>query len=617
MLRTLPIALAAALVLPASASAATVSGTVGGGQGYTVIALSATGQSSKATVGAGGRFKLKLPGKGTTLQLVKPDGTYFGPVVLRTAGKRAFVGLSANGGKLGRISLKRGFASAKAPKAAVTADAIRTAKGAPLGAGKLGFVKVTKSGAHAAAAAKKSQPGGDPDGDGVPNTFDADDNGNKTLDGVDPVTAKTDTAGLFSDVQVMMARSVNANAAGITGAQVDEFVKNNTSLNFYLDPSYARGAAISAVDVDCGALRYCRTATLGDGGNSPTGVQDQLWTTLDTNHDGFPDVPANGAIHSIEIKPNATTADLHAGDLYQLRFSTPGAVLTVPTALSFYFTSAPALASYDGGAGTVNIAYPATDSTAGSDGNPLRMTGDSITLRFWRPQRAGLGSEPDYMDMGHLHYGVPISVGSRQLDCGANRFSGLSPTLSATADRFFPLRDSAADAAPNAGNLLKVTLDLGGCLRADGIDPSGQQIRLPLQAVTESRPGGSDRTAQTLAVCLSGCVPAPTGGPTGPSSKPDLVVDSALSSDVGDHCDIAIQVSNPGTAQSFPTDTRIALAGSPEFVIPTQSIAAGGTQTASTSIPGSCLGRAFTITADSANSVDELVETNNVVSGVF
>jgi hypothetical protein len=629
MLRTLPLALAAALLLPASASAATVSGTVGGGRGYTVIALAATGQSSKAAVGAGGRFSLKLPAKRATLQLVKPDGTYFGPVVLRASGKRAFVGLSARGGKLGRISLKRGFATAKAPKAAVSGDAIRTAKGgAPLGAGNLGFVKVAKGGAHASAAAgKRSQPGGDPDGDGVPNTFDADDNGNKTLDGVDPVTAKTDTAGLFSDVQVMMARSLNANAAPINGALVDAFVSSNTSLNFYLDPAYARGAPISSVDIDCGALRYCRTATLGDGGNSPTGVQDQLWTSLDANHDGFPDVPANpgnGGVHSIEIKPNATTADLHAGDLYQLRFTTPGAVLTVPTALSFYFTSSPALASYDGGAGTVNIAYPATDSTAGSDGNPLRMTGDSITLRFWRPQRAGLGSEPDYVDMGHLRYGIPVAVGNRELGCGASRFSGLSPTLSPARgsaanpyNLLFPLQDSAADAAPNAGNLLKVTFDLGGCLRANGIDPAGQQIRLPLEAVTESRPGGTDRTAQTIAVCLPGCTPAPAGEPTPNGAKPDLAVDSALGSEFGGNCELSVQVGNRGTAQSFPTETRFAMAGSADVVVPTQSIAAGGTQTVGASIPGTCFGRAFTITADSANTVDELIETNNVASGVL
>jgi hypothetical protein len=253
------------------------------------------------------------------------------------------------------------------------------------------------------------------------------------------------------------------------------------------------------------------------------------------------------------------------------------------------------------------------------------MTGDRITLRFWRPQRAGLGSEPDFVDMGHLRYGIPVSVGNRELGCGASSFSGLSPTLSPAPgsasnpyNKLFPLQDSAADAAPNAGNLLKVTFDLGGCLRANGIDPAGQQIRLPLQAVTESRPGGTDRTAQTIAVCLPGCTPASTGGPSsGGSAKPDLVVDSALGSDVGGNCEIAAQVGNPGSAQSFPTQTRFAMAGSPDVVVPTQSVAAGGTQTVGASIPGSCVGRSFTITADSANAVDELVETNNVVSGVF
>jgi hypothetical protein len=545
MRRTLLLVLTAAVLLPASASAATVSGTLAGGRGYTVIALSSGGQSSKSAVAARGGFSLKVPGRGSTLQLVKPNGTYFGPVVLRRAGRKALVRLSAKGGKLGRVSLKRGFAAAEAPQSAVSSrGAIRTTKtGAPLGAGNLGLVRMTskaKGGARASAAgAGEAGLGADPDGDGVPSTFDADDNGNKTLDGVDPVTAKTSTAGLFSDVQVMMARSVNANAGGIGLAQVDAFVKNNTSLNFYLDPAYARGATISSVDVDCGTLAYCRPgdgyATIGDGGNSPTGVQDQRWTSLDANHDGFPDVPVNenggdrshGAIHSIEIKPNATTGDLHSGDLFQLRFTTPGGVLTVPTALSLFFVSSPAVASYDGGAGTVNIPYPATESTVGSDGNPLQMSGDKITLTFWRPQRAGIGSEPDFVDMGHLRYGIPVAVGNRELGCGASRFAGLSPTLAPAPgasddiyNQLFPLQDSADDAAPDAANTLKLTFDIGGCMRANGIDPTGQQVRLPIEAVDESRPGGTDRTAQTLAVCLPGCTPPTNQGPPQGGSGP-------------------------------------------------------------------------------------------------
>jgi hypothetical protein len=655
-MRTLLLTLTAAVLLPASASAATVSGTLAGGQGYTVIALSSAGQSSKSAVTAKGGFSLRIPGRNSTLQLVKPNGAYFGPVVLRKSGRKAFVRISAKGGKLGRVLLKRGFAAAKAPKKAVSSrGAIRTTrKGAPLGAGNLGFVRVPAKGRARASAAGDGQGegvGADPDGDGVPSTFDADDNGNKTLDGVDPVTAKTSTAGLFSDVQVMMARSVNANAGGIGRAQVDAFVKNNTSLNFYLDPAYARGATISSVDVDCGTLAYCRPgdgyATLGDGGNSPTGVQDQLWISLDANHDGFPDVPVNqnggdrshGEIHSIEIKPNATTADLHAGDLFQLRFTTPGGVLTVPTALSLFFVSSPALASYDGGAGTVNVTYPANDSTVGSDGNPLRMSGDKITLTFWRPQRAGFGSEPDFVDMGHLRYGIPVAVGNRELGCGASRFSGLSPTLAPAPgasddiyNQLFPLQDSAGDAAPNPANTLKLTFDIGGCMRANGIDPTGQQVRLPIEAVDESRRGGTDRTAQTLAVCLPGCTPPTNQGPpqggsgpqgagtSGSGTKPDLTIDSVAGSDVGGNCLVTAQIANRGTAEAPPTNTRLQAvggAGDVDTVLVTQNIPAGGTQAAGDTIPGSCAGRTFTLSADEAQAVDEYSETNNSWMGTL
>jgi hypothetical protein len=649
-MRAIVLALAAAALLPASASAATVSGTLPGGRGYTAIALAAGGRSAKSAVTAKGRFSLKVPGRNSTLQLIKPNGAYFGPVVLRMAGKKALMVLSARGGKLGKVSLKPGYAAASAPKKAVSSKgAIRTTrKGAPLGAGNLGFVRMPpkakrRAVVSAAAAGNGGAPGADPDGDGVPSTFDPDDNGNKTLDGVDPVTSKTSTAGLFSDVQVMMARSVNANAGGIGRAQVDAFVKNNTSLNFYLDPSYAQGASVSSADVDCGTLAYCRPgdgyATLGDGGNSPTGVQDQLWISLDANHDGFPDVPVNqnggdrshGEVHSIEVKPNATTADLHSGDLFQIRFTTPGGVLTVPTALGFYFVSSPALASYDGGDGTVNVSYPANDFTVGSDSNPLRMSGDKITLTFWRPQRAGFGSEPHYVDMGHLRYGIPVAIGNRELGCGASRFSGLSPTLTPAPgasddpyNQLFPLQDSAGDAAPDPAKTLRVTFDIGGCMRDNGIDPTGQQVRLPLEAVDESRPGGTDRTAQTIAVCLPGCTPpsqqgpAQGGGPSGNGGKPDLAIDSVAGSDVGGDCQVTAQIANRGTAEAAPTNTRLQAtggAGDADTSLTTQSIPAGGTQTTGGTIPGSCAGRTFTLTADADQTVDEYSEDNNSWTG--
>jgi len=144
--------------------------------------------------------------------------------------------------KLGKIALKNGFAvAAKAPKKRCRPKGwVKVAKsGGPLGAGQSRLRQGVRREAEAARSRRRDA--GRTDGDGVPNTFDFRRHGNRTLDGVDPATSTVaSTAGLFSDVQVMMSRSVNANAGGITRAQVDAFVKNNTSLNFYLDPGARR-----------------------------------------------------------------------------------------------------------------------------------------------------------------------------------------------------------------------------------------------------------------------------------------------------------------------------------------------------------------------------------------
>lgn len=519
----------AALLFTATADAAKVSGRAPAG--YTVIALAPSGQAATARV-ADGRFAVTVPAAGATLHLVTPGGSYFGPVILGRHGRRGIVALSKRGGAIGTLRSRDGYATARAPRRAVSPrGAVRLRRGAPLGAGTLGYVRL--KGRARIAQNGESQPGGDPDGDAIPSTFDADDNGNGTLDAIDPQTAMNAGDGLFSEVQVTMAGSLNANAGGISASQVDGFVRDNTVLNFFYDGGYARGAAVSAVNVDCGTLSYCRpgdgTATISGGGNAPGLTEGRRWVTLDGDGDGYPDVPRNanfgddhGGVYSMSVRPNVTTADLHAGDLYQARFTTSEGLLTVPTALNLFFVSTPALASYDAGAGPVSVGYPAGGSAPGTDQNPIVMTGDTIRMTFWRPQRGGIGDEPAFVDMGGLGYGTPMTTqnGTQEFGCPAATYSGLSGTLRAGSGtdvftRLFPLRDTAADAAPDAANVLRFTLDLGACLRAAGEPATGRIVRLPLQAVTSSRRGGTDRAAQTLAICLPGCTPPSQNGPGG------------------------------------------------------------------------------------------------------
>lgn len=636
----------AALLLPAvAADAAKVSGKAPAG--YTVVALAPSGQAVAAKV-SGGRFAVAIPASGATLHLVAADGGYFGPVVLRKKGKKGIVALSKKGGAIGRIAVRAGWGSAKAPRKAVSArGAVKLRKGAPLGAGTMGYVKLR-------AKARMAQngdvlPGADPDGDAVPSTFDADDNGNGTLDVVDPATARNAGDGLFSTISAELAGSVNVNAGGVTRAQVDAFVQANAGLNFFLGDAYARGRSVSAVNVDCGVLSYCRpgagTATIMASGNTPEGLAGMAWTSLDTDADGFPDVPANTrfgtemAVRSIAIAPNATTAQIGAGDLFQVRFTTPEGPFVLPTSLSLLFVTTPAVASVDGTA----ISYPAPAGAAGTAANPIRMTSERIALRVWRPQRSGIGGEDAFVDMGRLNYGIPMTTpdGSRELGCGASSYHELSDTLRAdngddVFGRLFPLSDSAAD---GVSGQLGFTFDVGACLRANGVDPTGRKVALPITAVTESRRGGTDRTTQIVYVCLPGCAtpssgdqqagsgsgqpggdtaPAGDGAPPAPSGKPDLAIDAVTGLTNAGNCDVTVTIANRGTVMAPSSTTRVELAGGAFADIQTESVDAGGQRTITGTVTGvMCFNKGVTATADQPGAIDEYQEDNNQWSGTF
>src|SRR5437660_420138 len=107
-----------------------------------------------------------------------------------------------------------------------------------------------------------------------------------------------------------------------------------------------------------------------------------------------------------------------------------------------------------------------------------------------------------------LHWGIPLSANNHEVACAAY-YSNLSSTLTAVSGgspdfalQLFPLQDTADDGAPDGSRSLSFTLDLGGCLRAAGVDPTALTLMLNVTATGESRPGGVDRTAQFLHVTL-------------------------------------------------------------------------------------------------------------------
>ena len=301
-IRLLAVSIAAVsvLALPAGAHAAStvaVSGIIKpAAKGLRVMALPTSGAAVTATVKSNGAFSLKVASakvNGLSLQLVTSRGAYAGPILLYGSGAKGSTRLGKVSGKsiaLGKITALKGYAklsrflSSKAVLLKGT-GVVKLAKGAPIGAAKLGYVrtggKATTSqdkqcgpgeisdgqggcksgggtggggtggggtqtgtpGGTCTASSVDSASGGDCDSDGVPNFVDVDDNGNGTLDAVDAASAGTTARlNLFFGLRPSFANQLNvysgANRASINsylGASSDE---TGLGMNFFLDQQY-------------------------------------------------------------------------------------------------------------------------------------------------------------------------------------------------------------------------------------------------------------------------------------------------------------------------------------------------------------------------------------------
>jgi hypothetical protein len=531
-----------------AAAATTVRGTLVGGKGARVMALAGDGSSVTSRVGAGGRFALRLSpsqARSARLQIVTAKGAYGGPVVLRRAGTKGFVALGGSSVDLGRVLVRGGYAQlarplrpvATDPRGMVTVDA----KGRPVGAGRLGLVRtgsarvtslspaasILAAGGQGGQGGGPEQPrGSDTDRDGVPNAFDADDDGDLVIDAVDPDSAASNR-GLFSTLFLRAHEALNVNAGGVTPAAIDAVVsgENRFTLNFFFDDGYAQGRTVTGGHVDCGALVYCArgtgTAMLAGGFMNPDGTPAMpggiRWADLNLDGSGYPNLAAvrssdGRASWAAGVQPRVGTTDLRPGDTYTVVLNTGGGPVELPTALSPYFVTTPALVSVTDAGVTTPMSYPLTDQSPGSSSNPVRLSSGSIGIRFWRPQRRAIpGAEAgDFVDMGRLHYGVVLTSenGSREFGC-AGLYRDLSPTLvpaTGGSDPFAvaltPLVDTRGDAPPSPADQLGLTVDIAGCLAANGAAAAGQAVDVTLTAAAEPRPGGMDRAALTFRVQL-------------------------------------------------------------------------------------------------------------------
>lgn len=500
------VAICGALLLPNAAYAANLklSGTLKHGAGFHVVVIKPNGLSVDAEVAKNGRFKLTVPARGArdaVVQLLRANGHFYGPLVFMRSKTKAYEALSGKRNlKLGIVTLKGNFA---APRKAVARAALdlrhvtKASRGRPVGAGKLGFVKLRKQSRASAAAvdpATTGISGADTDGDGIPDAIDVDDNGDGILDvGQSGDQHPLDLAHVWSNLKVSLEGSVNVNAGNADAANINTMLQGYDWVTFA--KQFGSSAALSefntitSMDVNCFAISFC-SATNGTGdlfkgdcfAGGPTATCTKF-DTYDPDQDSLPDLdkstmPNGSGIWSNGILTRATLADKDPASTIELVQHTATGTTSNVMTLGPFFVTTPAVTVVDDGSGNppTAITYPVGPNDPGTSGGPsheIQLHGTTVTLTWWRPQRLTIpGAESgSYMDMGHLYYSIDFTPGPSApmpQPCSPSVYTNLSPTLSKTNDNYAPLLDSADDSAPDAANKLSATLDLSACYGAGG-----------------------------------------------------------------------------------------------------------------------------------------------------
>lgn len=497
-------------------------------RGYTLLALSASSPNASSVHVTGNRFRLRAP-RGmpvkpralrgcVTLHLRAPNGTYAGPVVLGTKRKGlVIVGVNAtNGASLGAIKIDavNGYArtTRKPPASALCSKLVARAnrKGIPIGNRRnVGLVRSRVTGS-----------GQDPDLDGVPNSLDADDNGNLILDRLDrSATAGASRAAhesqaqrpnAFMNLTTTFSGAVDVNAYGSSDQDVREAERTRLSLAIMgggFDPG-------TPVELDCGGrpdpnnpngwiggVSYCTRGGTGRLLQGPGNTPGFPTPCCDADGDGLaelrqigPMVNPMAGFFGMPISPGATPDQIRPGDVLIMKGTRNGAPVDLSSTLGLVLSTPPALARYDdrqGDSGT--LSYPFETTSRAFPEIPVRANASGnvvVDLTFWRAQRLRIATEPgsgSWMDVGHMsHVALAENAGPLQPGvfsalpnggCPASSYSNVDAKLSLQPPngQFITpyLKDLEADrptdrAKPFA-NSFSYTLNLTNCLAAYGV----------------------------------------------------------------------------------------------------------------------------------------------------
>jgi hypothetical protein len=529
------------LALTGDAAAATVTGVLKKGKGYRVVLVQGNGFAKQATVSrASGAFRLstRRPAR-STLHLVRSDGSYFGPIVLKATARRSYCTVAGTGRlQLGAVTLKRGYAVLeRAPRGRYDTRkpyAVAARRGKPIGAGKAGRVRVARLLGYRGE-------GGDLDRDGLVGAFDIDDNGNMILDNVDRTwrgemrpAAKAPSRAIAREAlgedpppppppvrqfrissnfrlpgggadQSTGEMCVNANIPGIE--DVDGLIDTVLPPVLLLFMPVMSGTADGS------------TATLDGLGNAwveehAVGAftypmyekdlsirEEERLTAGHSKGPGLLDlVAAVGRDGDAFVFPGATASQISPGDAFIERLDDGREYAGV---LNFVFNTVPAVKSYrfDDGAVTVRT-YDARGVPADNGILDVPSGARTVTLTCWRPQRKAAPGETgspagSWVDMGKLSWEAPplrmADTGHGQYEVQVGDSGYIVSASSETAAGSTPVPappdipeviDPAADKPADPANTFTLTLDLAQMFPQWGTDelPSGYVVGVDVGA---------------------------------------------------------------------------------------------------------------------------------------
>lgn len=540
-LTALALLLASADVSDSAAQSLTVDGVLSKGAGFTVYLVESAGKSTPAVVRSTGKFSFKKVTKtrlkGASLQMSDTNGRYAGPIVLGGTNSKVSTTFSGKlpGAKqkklsLGTVTLKSGYgqvskAAAKSLGIAVSKATTKAHKGKPLGAGQLGLVSTgSTANVRSFVEGAESASGSDEDRDGIPNAFDADDDGDLILDPSDPDSAGSDIP--YTTMVLEYRNTLNAHVrSGLSDTAIDAVIggENLFMLLTFISLRQNQSSLATGGYIVCDDdLVYCRR-------NSPlaffSGVSESSndfrkpWAELLTSA-GYPRMEKINSLGAVvaAIQPRVGRSQFRPGDVFEaVVTSNTGEITRKTFTLAPYFVSVPALKSYNAGAGEVVLDYNLVSPTSGSipgtsPSDPIVLPpSGQLTMTFWRPQRAAIRTDENgYLDWGALNYGV--GVGDVQATC-AGLYSNVSSQLVAdttpfgTGDSIFfnqgangtPYRDSLGDRAASVENTLTFTVDLKTCATRAGGTGTGTSM-VSLEASGESVTGGKTAARQVFYV---------------------------------------------------------------------------------------------------------------------